>query len=116
MGIYPLLFFPHASNAEVDRLRMVARSIAASRARRRVRADVAGDVGALGLVLLGLVGTLVEKGVLTNEELLAHLRRVDELDGVADGKVTPDQVRAALGLAQPDPGPTVVPKPKRKRS
>lgn len=69
---------------EAERLRNVARSIAASRSRRRIREGVADDVGALGLVLLGLVGTLVEKGVLTRDELLAHLRRVDELDGAAD--------------------------------
>lgn len=98
-------FFPNNGAIEAERLRNVARAIAASRARRRIRTSVADDVGALGIVLLSLVGTLVEKGVLTRDELLAHLRRVDELDGVADGKVTPEQLRVALGIAPPEPVP-----------
>jgi len=80
-----------------------------------MRATVEDDVGALGLVILGLVGMLVEKGVITRDDLLGHLHRIDGLDGAADGKVTPDQVRAALGLAVATPAPRPTPTPKRRR-
>lgn len=114
MDTYSVLF--PDSDPAATRLHSVARSIAASRARRRIRAKVEDEVGALGLVLLSLVGTLVEKGVLTRDELLAHLRRVDELDGVADGKVTPEQLRVALGITPPEPEAPIAPVPKRRRS
>ena len=114
MDTYGLLF-PHNHSAEAERLRGLARSIAASRARRRIRAGVGDDVGALGLVLLSLVGTLIGKGVLTREELLAHLRRVDELDGLADGKVTPEQMREALGIVPPDGNTPPSPVRRRRR-
>ncbi|HEX5138511.1 MAG TPA: hypothetical protein VFY93_16175 [Planctomycetota bacterium] len=84
---------------EYAQVRGLARSLAHVRGRGRLAADLRDDLGTLGLVLLGLIGSLVEKGVVTREEILAHLRRVDEIDGAADGKVTPDQVRDALGLA-----------------
>ena len=91
----------------------------ADRRAKAARSDIEDDVGVLALVLLSLVGSLVEKGVLAEDELLAHLMRLDGLDGVADGKLTPDALRGALGLArekrQEPATPTPAPKPKRGR-
>lgn len=112
------MFHMIASNAsEIASLRESVRLInrIGHHARRRMTRKSDEEVGALGLMLLGLVGTLVEKGVITREELIAQLRKVDEIDGAADGKVTPEQVQAALGIARPDPGPKAAPVPTRKR-
>lgn len=100
--------------ARIEELREAVRimSRARGRERRRLEARIEEDVGALGLVLLGL---LIEKGTITRGELLGHLQRVDRIDGGADGKVTPQQVRAALGIAPPDPGPPPAPAPTRSR-
>jgi len=78
----------------------------------RLDARIDEDVGALGLALMGLIGLLIEKGLIKRDELLTHLRRVDEIDGVTDGRVTPEQVRVALGIAPSDP-PTPEPGPDR---
>lgn len=116
MGLYEI-FFPEI--AEADHLRSIAESMRRqewAKRRRSAPPDLGQDVGALCLVLLGLVGTLVEKGVITRDELLGHLRRVDALDGAADGKVSPEALRAALGFAPPDPGPPPAPLPRKRRS
>lgn len=103
--------------SEISDLRETVRLLhrMGGRERQRLTSRLAEDVGGLGLVLMGLVGLLIEKGVITRDELLAHLRRVDTIDGFADGKVTPEQLRVALGIAPPDPGPKPAPVPTRKR-
>jgi hypothetical protein len=109
-------FFPEQAEA------MHLRSIASSMRRRnrterrsvRKAGDIEEDVGVLALALLSLIGSLVEKGVISEEELRAHIRRVDEADGVADGQLTPDVLRGALGLARKPEEPKA-PTPTRKR-
>lgn len=113
-------FFPE--QAEAMALRNIARTMRTSarteaRDRRRTAAslsDVEEDLGFLALVLLSLVGSLVKKGVVAEEELKAHLQRVDTLDGVEDGRLTPDVLRGALGFARPEKPPEA-PKPTRPR-
>ena len=115
MGLYEI-FFPEQAQAE--HLRNIASAMQRQqRAGKRTSAppELEEDVGALSLVLLGLVGTLVEKGVITREELLEHFRRVDTLDGAADGQVSLDALRAALGFPPPDPGPPPAPVPRKRR-
>ena len=94
-------------------------SRSADRRAKTARAEIEDDVGFLALVLLSLIGSLVEKGVLAEDELVAHLERLDGLDGVGDGKLTPDLLRGALGLApekqQHAAAPTPAPKPKPRR-
>lgn len=80
-------------NAKEIDTRILVRSLAHARGRRRI----GDDLGTLGLVLLGLISSLLEKGVLTRDDLVAHLREIDR-----SGRVTPDHVRAALGL-EPEP-------------
>ena len=108
------LFFPEA--AEASHLRKISKSISAhQRAASRVAqtsTDVRDDLGFLALVLLSLVGKLVEKGVLTEQELREQLEKADRLDGLADGKIDPGLLRGALGLVQQPPE---APTPTRER-
>jgi hypothetical protein len=99
MRIMKELFLNWADYVEA---RGLVRSLAYSRGRRALTSEVRDDLGTLGLVLLGLVRALVEKGVISDGELRAQLRRLGEA-GAAD--VSPDEVRGALGL-----------EPKRRRA
>ena len=102
-------FFPE--QAEAGHLRSIAQSIrgrsrtARNDARRSktARVELEDDVGFLALALLALVGSLVEKGVLKEDELKEHILRLDQLDGVEDGKLTPDVLRGAMGFARKEP-------------
>jgi len=110
-------FFPE--QAEAQHLRSIARSMRRQeRTRRRADrktgtalSDLEDDLGFLALTLLSLVGTLVEKGVLAEEEFAAHLARVDGLDGVEDGRLSPDALRGALGFPRPKPPEPKAPTP-----
>ena len=82
-----------------------------SSATRRVN----DDVGFLALALLSLIGTLIEKGVISETDVLDHLKRLDTLDGAADGKISPDMLRGALGFASEPAAPKPAPKPRRRR-
>jgi len=82
------------------------------RSAARQREDLESDVGFLALTLLSLVRSLVEKGVLSPEDLRAHMRELDAADGVEDGKLDPDAARESLGMRPPEPDP---PSPKRRR-
>jgi hypothetical protein len=116
MGLYEF-FYPQLAQAEA--LRNIAASMGraarAGAATRRKASEADESIGTLALVLLGLVGTLVEKGVIRKEDLLDQLRKVDGLDGAADGKVDPAHVLAALGFALPAAPPAQAPVPKRTR-
>ncbi len=103
MNPYEILFFPKADWPDPRRMQDIARLVRAGRGRLKRPANVNDDLGAVSLVLLSLVGTLLDKGVITRDDLLAHVRSVDRLEGVADGKITTDELRKALGLARPRP-------------
>jgi len=84
------------------------------RAGRRVEA-LEDEVSFLALTLLSLVAGLVEKGVLTEDELRERLKRLDGADGIVDGKLSPDALRGALGLPrEPTPEPEA-PRPSTRR-
>jgi hypothetical protein len=112
MGLYEF-FYPHQAQAEA--LRSIAASMGraarSDAATRRKTTEMDEGVGTLALVLLGLIGTLIEKGVIRRDDLLAQLGKVDAIDGVADGKVDVGQVLRALGFAPPEPEPEPEPLP-----
>ena len=83
------------------------------RSAARQREELESDVGFLALTLLSLVRSLVEKGVLSREELRAHMRELDAADGVEDGKLDSDAARDSLGVQPPEPDPPA-PKPRRR--
>ncbi len=76
--------------------------------RGKTSAQLESDMGTLALLLMALIGKLQQKGVLTQEELLASLKEVDLMDGAADGALDPTALRVKLGLAKP----TIAPEPK----
>lgn len=54
------------------------------------------DVGLLILLQALNLKTLLDKGLLAREELHQRLMEVDKLDGIGDGQVSPDALRALL--------------------
>lgn len=67
-------------------------------------ASLEADLSSLALLCIGLVAALVEKKVITEQDLLNHIQGLDTLDGVTDGKITMEAMREALGLAAPAHG------------
>jgi len=114
-------YFPE--QAEAMHLRSISRnlrrgSISARGAARRTRAELEGmeeDLGFLALALFSLVGSLVERGVLDEDEIKQHMQRLDGLDGVEDGKLDTDAPRGALGLARKPSENPPAPQPRRRR-
>jgi len=84
------------------RMRSVHRSRRSAKAERQELAD---DVGFLALTLVSLVRSLVEKGVITEEEFRAHMEAVDGRDGEEDGRMDPGVAREDLGAPAPPPLP-----------
>ncbi|MCC6464938.1 MAG: hypothetical protein IT463_06305 [Planctomycetes bacterium] len=74
-------------------------------------ASLEADLSSLALLCLGLVASLVEKKVISEQDLLNHIQGLDTLDGFTDGKITMTAMREALGLAAPAP---TIPLKKRK--
>ena len=77
------------------------------------------SVLALGSILVatGQAQQATPPGLLTTAEVLAKIDAVDGADGVKDGKITVDILRAILGVPRPAPQAEVVPKhvPRRIR-
>ena len=100
-------FFPE--QAQAAHLRSIAsrQRIADRRSSRTKRSQaelesriesLEGDLGYVTLLLGSLLGQLDEKGVLTRDELKSTIAELDELDGVADGKLDVNVLRG-LGSA-----------------
>jgi len=103
--------------AEITRSVRGRSRMATSSARRAkaAREGIEDDVGFLALTLLSLVSSLIERGVIEEKDLTAHLERLDSLDGDDDEKLSPDVLRRALGFApKPKPEPQA-PKPTKNR-
>lgn len=62
---------------------------------------VAQNVGELNLLMLVTMRALLDKGILTYEDLGRYFDQIDSIDGKADGKITLEDVRNALGLRPP---------------
>jgi len=96
---------------------MRSRSRAHRNARRRdaaERDELEEDVGFLTLTLMGLIRSLVDKGLITRDQLQAEMQALDLTDGEADGRLEPDAAREAFGMEPPPPEPEA-PTPRRKR-
>jgi hypothetical protein len=116
MGLYEF-FYPHAAQAEALQsiARTMGRATQSGKEARRDANEIDEGLGTLTLVVLGLVAALVEKGAIRREDLHEQLRRIDGIDGAADGRVDPAQVFAVLGFAPPPPPPPQAPVPRRTR-
>lgn len=88
--------------AQAAHLREIATALKSGHGRKtsptRVAADLQTDINTLALVCMGLVATLVEKGVITELDLQMHLQKIDELDAEKDDGLEPNLLRHALGL------------------
>lgn len=88
--------------AAASNLRNISTSLAGMSTAGRMTNDqlrkLAGDLGLVTLLLMSLVRSLVEKGVVTQEEITGRLQELDHADGVADGKLSPDALRAIMGV------------------
>lgn len=67
--------------------------------RARVRtndriAELEGDLASLAQLSRALVEACLSKGVVTREELAALADKLDELDGVKDGRLDPKRAQA----------------------
>jgi len=69
---------------------------AAARAQR-----LAENVGELNLLMLVTMRALLDKGILTYEDIGKYFAQLDALDGKADGKISLEDVRNALGFQPP---------------
>ena len=100
------------ANSVRGRSRMAS---ASARRAKAAREDIEDDVGFLALTLLSLVGSLIEKGVIEEKDLTAHLERVDSLDGDDDEELSPDVLRRALGFPPKPKQEPQAPKPAKSR-
>lgn len=63
-------------------------------------ADLEQDLDFLALIVMSVFSALNEKGVATPADVLGKLGQMDQIDGVQDGKITPEALRKAFGFAQ----------------
>lgn len=101
MGLIDL-FRDMRQDSKIRSLETELASDAGKDARAAAKLDrVAQNVGELNLLLLVAMRALLDKGVLTYEDLGRYFAQIDAIDGRADGKITLDDVRNALGLRPP---------------
>jgi hypothetical protein len=103
--------------AQASHLREIAKSLkAGQQPQPRQSPRLEADLGAVALVCMALVATLVEKGVISELDLQMQLNAIDGLDARQDGAIDPAALRQALGLqsAAPSPAPRGIPRPRRK--
>lgn len=101
-----LLDFLYPEHAQARHLRDIAsalraRPAGANRVASRARKGIEADVGSIALVCMSLVATLVEKGIITEEELRTHIEALDGLDARDDHALEPNVLRGALGMKEP---------------
>ncbi len=108
--------------AEAEHLKTISRQMrhmsvqrSSSRAESRRSADIEEDLGVVSLILLSLVKKLIEKGVITREELFSHIKELDALDGIKDGKLDINVFRGVMGLPKEEKPKPTPPAPKRRR-
>lgn len=101
MGVWEWVFPITAQKKELLNVRKsMARIVEvqnkSSRNRKKEVDALEGEQAYTDLALAALVTLLVEKGLITHQELMDRLKRLDELDGVPDAKLTPELIRAAI--------------------
>ena len=102
MGLYEF-FFPHQAHSdmlhELARTQKVTMRMVGAQ-RMELSARVAGldqDLGYVALVLGSILRKLDEKGLVTRDDVKGEIARLDELDGVKDGKLDIQVLRDLQG-------------------
>jgi hypothetical protein len=106
--------------AQADRIRSLTHALMSQGAQisnqsskvKQEAARIDAEIGFLSLIVAATLRTLSDKGLVTTAEVLSKLDSVDAADGVKDGKITVDILRAILGVPRPAPQAEVVPVPK----
>ncbi|GEM_PF-5054009 len=108
MGVWEWVFPITAQKKELlsvrkSMARIVEIQTKGSKKQRKAAEELEAEQAYTDLALVALVSLLVEKGLISHQELMDRLKRLDELDGVPDAKLTPELIRAALsGLGKAD--------------
>ncbi|NUN47796.1 MAG: hypothetical protein HUU15_03075 [Candidatus Brocadiae bacterium] len=98
MSLIELFHSTRASSA-IRRLDTSLDFAARDSARAAARLEqVAQNVGELNLLMLVTVRALLDKGIVTYEDIGRYFAQIDAIDGKADAKITLEDVRNALGL------------------
>jgi len=59
------------------------------------------EMGSLGLVMLALIRSLINKGVISQSDIKESFAELDGVDGEMDGKLDLSFLRSSLGLVGP---------------
>jgi len=118
-----LIDFLMPEPAQAMHLREIARAMreqtTGKQRLQRTAGRLENDVGAVALVCMALVAALIEKGVITEQDLKSQLGEIDKLDSFEDGRLDPNLLRGKMGLTQPvAPQPArpkgAIPRPRRR--
>jgi len=63
--------------------------------------EMSNDVGFLALLTMSIFKELVDKGIITRSQIVQHIIKLDEIDGVKDGKLDMKVMKGHLGFAAP---------------
>ncbi|MCE9583454.1 MAG: hypothetical protein K8T20_13290 [Planctomycetes bacterium] len=101
MGLIDM-FRDMRQDSQIRRLSTELENSTGQDVRASVKAQrVAENVGELNLLMLVTLRALLDKGILTYDDLGKYFAQIDAIDGKADGKITLEDVRNALGLRPP---------------
>ncbi len=102
MGVFShLVWVDQIESLARWRSRQIKRNRELADSTRKRSVDTQEDVWALALVLLSLVEELVAREVVTQDELIARIKRLDADDGLTDGQIDPDKLRSAMKVGRP---------------
>jgi hypothetical protein len=114
MGLERVLVHGWWSAAELDRLDAQVRRLRfdGREKQRRKLGAVQRETGRVALVSRALAELMIAKGLITKDELLAQIERIDLEDGVADGALDPNLVVPGAAAAPKPPPELRAPSPK----
>jgi hypothetical protein len=96
------IFRDMRQDSQIRQLRTDLESSTGPDVRAAAKIDrVAQNIGELNLLMLVTLRALLDKGVLTYDDLGRYFAQIDAIDGKADGKISLEDVRNALGLRPP---------------
>ena len=118
MNLFDFMF---PEQAEATHLRSISEKLSTNRIREKKMAsknsivsqevqDLGDDVGFIALMLMSLMKKMIEKEIITKEEILLTITEMDGLDGVLDGKIDTGILRGSVGIVKEE-----IPKQKPKQ-
>jgi hypothetical protein len=93
---------PQAIKVDADKAKTSSSSRSSRGSRKRTLSriirELRDDIGLLALVLLTVVKTLAEKGLINEQEFVQRLLSLDSVDGAVDGKIKTEDLLKQLGM------------------